>query len=65
MNIRNYIMKNLKDCNENDIKETILSSVNSDDEVILPGLGVLFEIVWNHSTDEKKEDIINILHQNI
>ena len=65
MIIRNYIMKNLKDSNENDIKETILSSVNSDDEVILPGLGVLFEIVWNHSTDEKKEDIINILHQNI
>lgn len=59
--IRGYIKNNLKDCTEADIKETILSSVNSEDEVILPGLGVLFEMVWNNSDDSLKESIIKII----
>ena len=65
MDIRNYIMNNLKDCNENDIKETILSSVNTSDEVVLPGLGVLFEMVWNGSDDSMKEAIVKILYDDI
>ena len=65
MNIRNYIRNNLSDCNEMDIRETILSSVNSNDEVVLPGLGVLFEMIWNGSNENQKKDIVEILYQDI
>lgn len=65
MNIRNYIRNNLSDCNEMDIRETILSSVNSNDEVVLPGLGVLFEMIWNGSNENQKKDIVKILYQDI
>ncbi|MBD9085388.1 small acid-soluble spore protein SspI [bacterium] len=65
MDIRNYIRNNLSDCNEMDIRETILSSVNSNDEVVLPGLGVLFEMIWNGSNENQKKDIVKILYQDI
>ena len=65
MDIRNYIRNNLSDCNEMDIRETILSSVNSNDEVVLPGLGVLFEMIWNGSDENQKKDIVEILYQDI
>lgn len=65
MDIRNYIRNNLSDWNEMDIRETILSSVNSNDEVVLPGLGVLFEMIWNGSNENQKKDIVEILYQDI
>ena len=46
MSIRNYIINNFKNCDKNEIKESIEDSINSDDEVVLPGLGVLFSILW-------------------
>lgn len=63
--IRNYIIKNLKDCNKEDIRATILSSVNSSDEVILPGLGVLFEMVWNNNDSNLQNNIIDVLYNQI
>lgn len=54
MNIRTYIKNNLKDCTKEDIKETILASINSDDEVVLPGLGVLFEMFWSNTDNQNK-----------
>ena len=63
MNIRDYIKSNLKDCNEGDVKETILASINKEDEVVLPGLGVLFEMLWNNCTDDFKNNIVKTLYE--
>ena len=64
MDIRTYIKNNLKDCKEIDVKETVLASVNQSDEVVLPGLGVLFEMLWNNSDDKLKDSIVKILFEN-
>ena len=63
MDIRSYIKKNLKDCKEIDVRETVLASVNQNDEVVLPGLGVLFEMLWNNSDDKLKDNIVKILFE--
>lgn len=63
--IRKYIKNNLKDCDQNEIKDTILSSISSKDEVVLPGLGVLFEMVWNHSNENDQSKIIEIINENV
>lgn len=65
MSIRDYIIKNLKECNIMDVKETVIASVTSKDEVVLPGLGVLFEMVWNNSDDNFRNEIVEIIHENI
>lgn len=63
--IRKYIKNNLKDSSIEEIEETVISSVTSNDEVVLPGLGVLFEMVWNNINDNDKQKILNTLYKAI
>ena len=43
IDIRKSIINNFKNNSKNDIKEAIISSMNENDEITLPGLGVFFE----------------------
>lgn len=63
MSIKNYIINNFKDSDKIEIKESIEESINSNDEVVLPGLGVLFSIVWENSDDDLKNKILDILEK--
>ena len=60
ISIREYIKNNFKDSNETEIKKSIESSVDKDEEV-LPGLGVLFELVWKNSSKDEKSKLIDKL----
>lgn len=61
VNIREYIKNNFKNSDVEEIKESIEASIESNDEVVLPGLGVLFEILWYESEDNTHKDILNYL----
>lgn len=61
VNIREYIKNNFKGSKPSDIEESINSSIDSKDEVVLPGLGVLFEILWQNSEEKFKDNILEIL----
>ncbi len=63
--IRNYIISNFKGLRSEDIRKSIEESIEDGDDETLPGLGVLFEIFWKNSDNEKKENILNILSANI
>jgi len=65
INIRNYIKENFKNSEINDIKESIVVSINDKDEVTLPGLGVLFEILWENSDEDLRNKILEILKSNL
>lgn len=65
MDIRGYIKNNFKSDNENVIKESIDESIKSKDEVLLPGLGVFFELVWNNSDENEKKNILSKIHSSI
>ena len=60
MNIDNF-----KNNSKNDIKEAIISSMNENDEITLPGLGVFFEILWKNSDEEHQDYILNIIESNL
>ncbi len=57
--LRNAVLKNLDDSNYDEIRETVLDAVESGEEKTLPGLGVLFEVLWNGSSDNEKEAMIS------
>ena len=59
--IRDYIINNFKDDDVETIKKAIEESIQEQDEVTLPGMGVFFEIIWKESSEEEKEKILNIL----
>lgn len=65
IDIRKYIKENFKNSNNEEIKESIISSIKENDEITLPGLGVFFEILWNNSNIENQEYILNTIKNNL
>ena len=65
MNIRKYIINNFKNNTFKEIKDAIDESLKSDDEVVLPGLGVFLEIIWKNSSLELKNTLVDILVNNL
>ena len=65
VNIIEYIRNKFKKADASEIEESIESSISSNDEVILPGLGVLFEIVWQNCSEDVKNNILQTLVNNI
>ena len=61
ISIRGYIKDNFKNTNEKELKESIESSLKEGAEESLPGLGVFFEVLWQNSTNEQQDSIINNL----
>ena len=65
IDIRKNILENFKDAKLEDIKESIMEALKDKDEIVLPGLGVLFEILWNNSNDNQKNEILQNIYEGI
>lgn len=65
IDIRKYIIENFKDDNEEKIRDSIETTINSRDEDALIGLGVLFELLWNKLSDEEKQKSLDYIRTNI
>ena len=61
ISIRGYIKDNFKNTNETELQDSIESSLKEGAEESLPGLGVFFEVLWQNSTNEQQDSIINNL----
>lgn len=59
--IRDYIINNFKEDDTDTIKRAIEESIQEQDEVTLPGMGVFFEIIWKDSNEEEKNKILEKL----
>ena len=59
--IRDYIINNFKNDDEETIKRAIDESIKEGDEVTLPGMGVFFEIIWQDASDEERKRIFTTL----
>ncbi len=64
LDIRRHVIDNLKDDKDN-ISDIIEESVTINDEMVLPGLGVILELFWNKLSKEEKNNIINIIKDNL
>ncbi len=65
LDIRKSIINKIKDDNEEEIASTINESVITNNELVLPGLGVLLELFWNELSNSEKMRIANIIKNNI
>ncbi len=65
MTIRDYVKKNFENCSKEDISSSINTSLKSKEEETLPGLGVLFELLWQNSSEKSKEEMVNVIAANI
>lgn len=58
IDVRKYIINNFKEDTTEDIEKSITTSIESKSEDPLIGLGVLFELMWNNSSNETKDTIL-------
>ena len=65
IDIRKSIIDNFKNSSKDEIKESIISSLKMNEEITLPGMGVFFEILWQNCANELKDEIINIISDNL
>lgn len=57
INIRKAVTDNLKGASFDDVFKTIEDATTTSEEKVLPGLGVLFEVLWKSSDSTFKETI--------
>lgn len=65
INIRQHIINNFKGDNYEQLRKAIDESVKAQDEITLPGLGVFFELIWEESDNEMKDQIIMLIKQRV
>ncbi|GGJ72268.1 small acid-soluble spore protein I (minor) [Anoxybacillus voinovskiensis] len=63
LNLRHAIMTNVANNTKEQLEDTIVDAIQRGEEKYLPGLGVLFEAIWNHSNEQQKETMLSTLEQ--
>lgn len=65
LNLRNAVIHNVSGNTQDQLEDTIVDAIQSGEEKMLPGLGVLFEIIWNHASKEEKQEMLNTLESGL
>lgn len=65
LNLRQAIMYKMQGSDSNAVEETISDAISSGQEKTLPGLGVLFEVLWQNSDTSSRQTMINTIAENL
>lgn len=65
LNLRNAIIHNVSGNSQDELRDTIVDAIQNGEEKMLPGLGVLFEVIWNNSTEEEKQEMLEALEDGL
>lgn len=58
LDIRRNIVNNTKNDSAEDLIKSLNEIIPAKDELVLPGFGVFFELLWQESNDEEKNNMI-------
>ncbi len=65
ISIRDHIINNFKGDDYDSLQSAINESIESKDEVTLPGMGVFFEIVWQGADQRLKNEMLEIIKNRV
>lgn len=63
--LRNAIIHNVSGNSQTELRETIVDAIQNGEEKMLPGLGVLFEVIWNNSSEEDRKEMLQTLESGL
>lgn len=63
--IKDYIINNFKDDNQDTLRNAIEQSIEENDEVVLPGMGVFLSLIWNGSDEDMKKRMLDTLYNEL
>ena len=61
LNLRNAIIQKVSGNQQDQLEDTIVDAIQNGEEKMLPGLGVLFEVIWQNSSEQEKQEMITAL----
>ncbi|THF82770.1 small acid-soluble spore protein SspI [Cohnella fermenti] len=64
MSLREAILHRVRGLNPDELRNVIEDSIGNA-EMALPGLGVLFEIIWQHSAPDDQQRMLEALHSQL
>jgi small acid-soluble spore protein I (minor) len=64
LNLRQAIIQRVHDKSTEDLLDIIDDSVGADERT-LPGLGVLFELIWQDTPPEGRQQMVDTLHRHL
>ncbi|AJH79391.1 MULTISPECIES: small acid-soluble spore protein SspI [Heyndrickxia] len=65
LDLRKAVIHNVKDDTQDQLKDTIVDAIQRGEEKMLPGLGVLFEVIWNHADTQEQKMMLETLKQGL
>lgn len=65
LNLRKAILDNIATNDQQQLEATIVDAIQNGEEKMLPGLGVLFELIWQQSAEQEKQEMIQALEQGV
>lgn len=63
LNLRKAIKSNVSGNSADQLEATIVDAIQSGEEKMLPGLGVLFELYWQNASEADKDEVLDALEQ--
>jgi len=64
-NLRNAIIENVSGNTQDELKGTIVDAIQNGEEKMLPGLGVLFEIIWQNASPGDQQEMLSTLENGL
>ncbi|WP_028548900.1 small acid-soluble spore protein SspI [Paenibacillus sp. UNC451MF] len=64
LNLRQAVIQRVTDKDNEELFGVIEDSIGGQEQV-LPGLGVLFEIIWQHSNPDTQAQLVSTLKQHL
>ncbi|MGM7720901.1 small acid-soluble spore protein SspI [Metabacillus sp. Hm71] len=65
LNLRHAVIANVTGNTQDQLEDTIVDAIQSGEEKMLPGLGVLFEVIWQNATEQDKDEMLATLEQGL
>ncbi|MGG0720214.1 small acid-soluble spore protein SspI [Robertmurraya massiliosenegalensis] len=65
LNLRNAIIHNVTGNSQDELRDTIVDAIQNGEEKMLPGLGVLFEIIWTNASEEDRQEMLQVLESGL
>ena len=65
LNLRNAIIQNVSGNSQSELKDTIVDAIQNGEEKMLPGLGVLFEVIWKNSSEQERQEMLQTLENGL
>ncbi|MBU5466570.1 small acid-soluble spore protein SspI [Virgibacillus sp. MSJ-26] len=65
LDLRKAILTNIESNDQSELEATIIDAIQNGEEKMLPGLGVLFELIWKQSDEQDRQTMISALEQGV